>query len=81
VAFVVVPYYDEASDTRLESMSRSDALCALVQQNFNLDRFGARGFRLLADVVRGAECFRLTVGDLGAAVEAVEGLFDVGSRE
>ena len=75
-AFIVAPAYREGEETRLEPMGRPDTLRLLVEQSFNLARFGGDGFRFLAGVVRRAECYRLTIGDLPAAVRAVRGLFD-----
>ena len=50
---------------------------ALAEQAFNAERFGAEGVRLLAEVVRGATCWRLTMGDARRAAalvrEVVEG--------
>jgi hypothetical protein len=75
VAFIVAPTYLPDAVTRLEAASRSETLRLLVEQGFNLVRFGADGFRFLSDVVREAQCFRLTIGDLATAVDAVQGLF------
>lgn len=75
-AFIVAPAYREGKVTRIEPMGRADTLRLLVDQSFNLTRFGGDGFRFLADVVRRAECYRLTIGDLPTAVRAVQGLFD-----
>lgn len=75
-AFVVAPAYRDREVTRIEPMTRPDMLRLLVDQSFNLRRFGGDGFRFLADVVRRAECYRLTIGDLPTAVRAIRGLFD-----
>lgn len=76
IGFVVAPDFRSGADTRLEPMRRPEALRLLVEQSFNLTRFGGAGFRLLAEVVRGAECYRLTIGDLSTAVRAVWGLVE-----
>ena len=80
IAFIVAPTYSESADTLLEPMSRAETLQLLVEQCFNLDRFGARGFSLLSDVVRGADCYRLTIGELDGALTAVIGLFEALKR-
>jgi hypothetical protein len=41
---------------------------------------GERGIRVLADVVRGAQCYRLAMGDLEAAVVAVSDVVRSGAR-
>lgn len=76
ISFIVAPAYGAHVATTIEPMSRSETLRLLVEQTFNLDRLGGSGFRLLADVVRQAECFRLTISALPAAVEAVQTLFE-----
>ncbi len=49
----------------------------MVEQSFNLDRFGADGFRLLGDITRGADCYRLIHSPtFSSAVDAIEGLFE-----
>jgi hypothetical protein len=73
---VVQPRYEAGAVARLETMSRADALRLLVEQSFNLDRFGGAGVRVLAGIVRGADCYRLTFGDLDEAVGTVQGLAD-----
>lgn len=72
--FVVFPAYAEGAPTRLEALSRAEALVALARNTFRFDREGRPTFALLADVLRNAEAFRLPHGDLDAAVELVSGL-------
>jgi hypothetical protein len=76
VAFIVAPSYRAEDRTRLEPMGRPETLQLLVEQTFNLKKFGGDGVRLLANVVRNAECYRLTIADLPTAVEAVQTLFE-----
>ncbi|MGH2595276.1 MAG: hypothetical protein ACRDH7_04855 [Actinomycetota bacterium] len=74
--FIVAPSYRADDRTRLEPVDRTEMLRLLVEQTFNLTTFGGDGFRLLGDVVRGAECYRLTIADLPTAVHAIRGLFE-----
>lgn len=76
ISFIVAPAFGADVTTAIEPVSRSETLRLLVEQTFNLDRFGSRGFRLLADVVRHAACYRMTISNLSAAVKAVHGLFE-----
>jgi hypothetical protein len=71
VSLIVQPRYEAGANPRLEAMSRADALRLLVEQSFNLDRFGGEGIRVLAEIVRRADCYRLTFGDLDEAVSIV----------
>jgi hypothetical protein len=71
VRFVVAPSYRRGSKTTLEPMSRAEALVTMADQSFNFGRFGAKALPLLERVVKGAECYRLGMGDLAAAVQMV----------
>jgi hypothetical protein len=77
VAAVVFPSYRPGADVAIEPVGRAATVVALAEQAFNAERFGAEGVRLLADVVRGATCWRLTMGDARRAAalvrEVVEG--------
>ncbi|MGH2787279.1 MAG: hypothetical protein ACRDJV_05135 [Actinomycetota bacterium] len=74
VAYVVSPSYSRGSVTEIEPMSRADALTLLAGQCFNLDRHASHGLSLLAEVVKGAGCFTLRIGDLSSAVSRVKEL-------
>ena len=76
VAFVVFPSYCAGSETFVRPISRGAALVRLVGQTFNMSRMGKLGFETLADMLRGAECFELPIGDLHQAIGAVRGLFE-----
>lgn len=73
-AYVVAPRYRPGQSTSMEPMGRAEALSILVEEAFNLGRFGRAGFQALAGVVGRSECWRLTTGDLGEAVAAVRGV-------
>jgi hypothetical protein len=74
IGHIVFPRYSHASRTALVPMSRAEAVVELGRNAFNLERFGRRGVDLLIDVVAGADVYRLAVGDLGEAVEAISKL-------
>lgn len=75
--FVIAPRYERGTATNLVEMRRSEALIRLAENSFNLPAFGARrGMEILADVVRSARCYRLTVGDLADACTTVLELLD-----
>ncbi|MGH2728549.1 MAG: hypothetical protein ACRDKS_16385, partial [Actinomycetota bacterium] len=72
VRTVVAPAYRPGSDTSIEPISRAAGLTELARNAFNLDAFGgARGVRLLGEIVGPAACYRLAVGPLSDAVAAV----------
>ena len=78
VAFIVAPSYQDGGTTRVSDLSRSDALQLMAEQSFNLRKIGADGFRLLGKVAAEARCFRLMIGDLATAVDAVGNLLPMG---
>jgi hypothetical protein len=77
---VIFPRYALDDPTRLSPLSRSEALEGLVRNSFNLARWRSRGFEVLAELVRRAECYTLTMGDLPSAVDVVRGLFETNGR-
>ncbi|MGH2787288.1 MAG: hypothetical protein ACRDJV_05180 [Actinomycetota bacterium] len=74
VRFVIAPRYRKGAATEIAPMTRADAVRELAMNSMNLPLYQGRALPLLADIVRGAQSYRLTSGDLGEAVRAVEGL-------
>ena len=74
VRFIVFPEYSPEADTRLEPMSRGTALLEMCKNTFRFNTQGRRCLDHLADVVRGAGCYRLPMSDLDAAVRVVKDL-------
>ena len=79
VAFVVSPRFEAGSQTELHPVPRAEMLSLLLEQTFNLEVVGGRGVERLAEVLRDAACYRMTVGDLDAAVGLIEDLMRAGS--
>lgn len=76
--FVVFPKYDQRARTSLVTMTRGEALVELAKNTFGFRDRGRDALDVLAVVARGAECFRLAVGDLDSACAAIEELFGDG---
>jgi HprK-related kinase A len=74
IGYVIAPAYRRGATTTLEPISRAETLMHLARNAFNLERFGGRGFATLADVVETCRGFRLSIGDLTAAVALVSDL-------
>jgi HprK-related kinase A len=72
VRYVVLPRYAAGAQTALEPISRSTALVRLLGQSFNLPSHGAHGVARTVEMLRGAACYALTVGDLQGAVDRLE---------
>lgn len=73
-ATVILPEYREGARTRMVPISRGEALVALCENAFNLERMGRRGFEALGRAVSDCACYRLVSGDLESACEAVLGV-------
>jgi hypothetical protein len=71
---VVFPRYDGAATTGLRPMTRAEGLVELAKNTFHFSEASRRSLDRLADVVRGAECHRLVVGDLDSACAVVDEL-------
>lgn len=71
IRWVLTPRFERGVDTRVEPMSRSEAVVLLYRHAFNKHRFGDAGIRALVDAVKNARCGRLVNGDLSGAVAAV----------
>jgi hypothetical protein len=74
VRLVVAPRYEAGATTAAQPMGRAEAVQYLIVNSPNIGRFGSAGLAVLARVVRGAACYRLTVGDLVSGVAAVRDL-------
>jgi hypothetical protein len=79
---VISPRYERGARTELVQILRSEALVTLAENCFNITNFGPRrSMEILARVVRSSRCYRLTVGDLGQACDAVLELMDASNED
>lgn len=74
VRWVVFPKYVAGAVPSLEPMTRSQAAYELARQCFNFRNHEAGAMDVVADLVRGAECYWLTSGDISATCDLVESL-------
>jgi hypothetical protein len=74
IAVIVFTAYVDGSETSIEPLRRGEALVELAKNTYKFDVQGSAALDVLAEVVRPAVCYRLTSGDLGAAIRAVTGL-------
>lgn len=74
IRYVIAPRYTKGSSTSLEPISKAAGVHMLAKNAFNFEDFGARGLSALAGVVRGADCYRLSIGDLSEAVALIQDL-------
>jgi hypothetical protein len=76
IALIVFPTYESGSKTSIEPLGSAEALVELAKNTYKFNVQGAPALDVLAEVVRPASCYRLTSGDLDAAVAAVIDLLD-----
>ena len=69
--YVVFPSYRAGATTELVAMSPAEGLLELATNTFEFRDHPRRSLETLGGVVRDAECFRLTVGDLRDACMTV----------
>ncbi len=74
VAFVVLPKYVAGADTVLEPLTPATAALELCASTFQFLADPIRNLEGLATLCRTVECYRLTIGDLDAAVTLVREL-------
>jgi hypothetical protein len=76
VELIVVPSYAAHLATELEPLPRAEALTLAISGCFNADRLDPSAVRILGSIVERAQCYRLRMGDVGAAAEAILSLLD-----
>lgn len=68
---VITPQYRRGGPTELTRLGRADAVRVLAEQSFNFHALGSVALRSLAALVRGADCYRLSIADLEQACRLV----------
>ena len=72
--YVIFPKYVEHAKTRLEPVSRAEALVEMAKNTFRFREHPRRGLDALSRVIREVECARLIVGDLDDACALIDQL-------
>jgi HprK-related kinase A len=67
-AWVIFPRYVAGAPAVLEPKSKAQTFMRVVEQAFNYDILGARGFEAAAGLIDRCECFEFSYGDLDEAV-------------
>ena len=71
---IVFPQYEASSPTIFTPLSRGDAFLQTARQSFNYSILGARGFKLLGDVLKQCDCYSLTYSNLDEAIQQIDAL-------
>lgn len=73
-SWVALPRWVQGAPAVLSPLGRAEGFMALVENAFNYDLHGARGFQALADMVEGCRCFRFEYGAIDDALARFEAL-------
>lgn len=77
-AWIVFPKYVAGAAGMLAPVGKAPTLIRLIEQAFNYDILGARGFEAAANLVDRCACLEFSYGDLGEAVAIFAALADRG---
>ena len=72
--YVVFPRYAANARTALLPIGRAEGLVELARNTFRFNEQSRRSLDALARVIRSADCYRMTVGDLDTACRLVDAL-------
>ncbi len=75
-AWIVFPRYVPSAGAALEAVGKAPTLMRLIEQSFNYDILGARGFEVASGLVDRCQCFEFSYGDLDEAVDIFASLAD-----
>ena len=78
--WVVLPRFVAGSASTLVPLTRGKALMRLIENSFNYNLHGARGFAVLADLVERCECYEFSYSRLDSAAELFAALADGADR-
>lgn len=71
---VLFPQFESGAEARLETIDPALAFSKLTVNSFNYELLGAPAFDLVARTIRSCVCHRLVFGDLGEAIDVIDGL-------
>jgi HprK-related kinase A len=72
--WVVLPRYAAGAAARLEPLSKGAAFMQLIDNSFNYNVHGRRGFDALADLIDNCECYEFSYSRLGEAAAVFDRL-------
>jgi hypothetical protein len=72
--WIVLPKYADGADLKLQPLTRARGMMALIENAFNFDLHGRRGFDALGRFTDTCRCYSLEYGSLEDAIAACEAL-------
>jgi hypothetical protein len=73
---LVVPRYERGASTVIRPVRRAEMLQSLIGLTFDFRAQSRRNLAVLKELVAGSSCFHLTVGDLDAACDLIDEVFE-----
>ena len=80
IRYVIFPKYAAGAKPELIEISKGQAAFDLHEVCFNLFGCSALGLDVIAEMIRGTQCYRLVAGEIKSTCEVVERLVGSGSR-
>jgi HprK-related kinase A len=74
--WIVMPRFEAGTPPQLNEISRARGMMALIENAFNFDLHGQRGFDTLGDFVDQCRCYTFSYGSLAEAIEGCNRLVD-----
>ena len=72
--WIVLPRFEADAEPQLQEISRARGMMALIENAFNYDLHGRRGFDTLGDFADACRCYTFTYGSLADAIAGCEQL-------
>ncbi|MDE2598547.1 MAG: HprK-related kinase A [Rhodocyclaceae bacterium] len=74
--WIVMPHFEAGAAPQLVEITRARGMMALIENAFNFDLHGRRGFDTLGDFVDQCRCYRYSYGSLADAIDGCNRLAD-----
>ena len=72
IGYVLFPTYAPGAAPSITPISRGEAVRGLVENSINFEIMEREGLRTLVRAMTGAQCYRLTTGDLGKTIDLID---------
>ena len=74
ISHIIFPTYKSDGKAKLEPLPANQAATKLIENSINFSKFGRDGLGLVADLVKGAQCYSLTMNGIGPTTELIDEL-------
>lgn len=70
--YLVFPHYESGSKAELATLTKGKASMKLIENSFNFNILGEKGFDAISNLMKPLECYDFTYPDLTQALEGIE---------